>query len=242
MPRPPYNMPILAVMIFKENITAIHFLLNCARSVEPTSYLKLEIPGNRERINNYKADQANQNIQYGAKVGPMELYMACCTGNIPIIELLLSHAPHLALEEPLFGAVSYGKKTAVALLLEKKKGLLNTLNKNGQSPLYAAASNGHTNVIQLLLELGADKNIHCKEETPLYAAVNQGHYEAVRLLWDNQTQADENCICNREFLVYVANKNRHETIERFLLRKQKNYRELQLQSGNGFKRCCQPRT
>ena len=103
-------------MILKENIYSNTFPKLCL-SQRPDQ----KVPGNRERINNYKADQANQNIQYGAKVGPMQVYIACCTGNIPIIELLLSHAPHLALEEPLFGAVSYGKKTAVALFMSKKK-------------------------------------------------------------------------------------------------------------------------
>eukprot|EP00438_Fugacium_kawagutii_P036457 Skav216530 [mRNA] locus=scaffold1003:355152:355358:- [translate_table: standard] len=53
---------------------------------------------------------------------------------------------------------------------------------NGMSPLYAAAENGHFEVVLLLMEVGADWFIS------LYIAAQNGNLEVVRLL--NQAAAE----------------------------------------------------
>jgi ankyrin repeat protein len=51
--------------------------------------------------------------------------------------------------------------------------------------LHKAAKNGHTEVVTLLLDRGADINaINCDGSTPLHKAASNGHTEVVRLLLD----------------------------------------------------------
>jgi ankyrin repeat protein len=53
----------------------------------------------------------------------------------------------------------------------------------GQTPLYAAAQEGHFHIVQQLLEAGAYVNAaHAEGSTALYAAAAHGHLEVVQLL------------------------------------------------------------
>ena len=62
---------------------------------------------------------------------------------------------------------------------------VNVANVNGQTPLMAAARNGHIGAVRLLLEAGADVNAaNAKGQTALMGAAQSGHIEAVRLLLD----------------------------------------------------------
>jgi ankyrin repeat protein len=70
------------------------------------------------------------------------------------------------LDEELFKAVKYGDTTRVKELLARvpdihKIGIdyVNATSSNGSTPLHYAAYNGHTDVVKLLLENGADPSI-----------------------------------------------------------------------------------
>ena len=51
-----------------------------------------------------------------------------------------------------------------------------------ESPLYYASYNGHTEIVELLLNNKADPNICCEGKSPLYYAFYKGHTEIVELL------------------------------------------------------------
>jgi ankyrin repeat protein len=54
---------------------------------------------------------------------------------------------------------------------------------NGYTPLYAAARNGHLEIVQALLKAGASVNkANHLGETPLYIAAENGHVKIVRTL------------------------------------------------------------
>ncbi len=60
---------------------------------------------------------------------------------------------------------------------------MKTQNESGWAPLHEATVNGHLEVVQLLLHLGADIGIRTFEgDTPLHKAVRWGHAEVVRKL------------------------------------------------------------
>jgi ankyrin repeat protein len=53
------------------------------------------------------------------------------------------------------------------------------------NPLQAAASQGHAEIVRLLLEQGADANtLSGEHDSPLQVATSEGHAEIVRLLLD----------------------------------------------------------
>ena len=55
--------------------------------------------------------------------------------------------------------------------------------QKGEAPLYAAAAEGHLQVVELLVAEGADQGAPDGDgDTPLYAAAARGHDEAARAL------------------------------------------------------------
>jgi ankyrin repeat protein len=100
-------------------------------------------------------------------------------------------------QSALFGRAYFGDKDAVARLL-KSPGI--DINKQGPSDgctaLFCAAEKGHVEIVQILLEAGADFNISSKKiQTPLYIACKNGHTNIIKLLIQKgahlNTQSDD---------------------------------------------------
>jgi ankyrin repeat protein len=71
---------------------------------------------------------------------------------------------------------------------QKRLALINQKDCAGQSPLYHACATGHSEIVKLLLENGADINStrNCEEgPTPLHAAIRGGHLDVVNVLLDS---------------------------------------------------------
>ncbi len=84
-------------------------------------------------------------------------------------------------------AAREGDLTKVKDLLQADPALLEIKNENGKTPLHFAAEGGNPEVIQFLLERGAEINAqNIAGETPLHYAAGWGHLEAVKLLLDKK--------------------------------------------------------
>lgn len=84
---------------------------------------------------------------------------------------------------PFYIAAFYGHKDIADKIAAAKSFDINIKEINGFTQLYIAAGEGHHEVVQMLLEKGADETIsNPTGETPLHVAVRNNHINAVRSL------------------------------------------------------------
>ncbi|KAF4503620.1 ankyrin 1 [Fusarium agapanthi] len=130
------------------------------------------------------------------------LQLALQEGHGEIARLLLETDPSLIEEEgrlqhPLIISCQKGDHAMAELLLEAnasvnvrghKEPNVARMEAQDASPLHAAISGGHINVVKTLLSKGADTNLEvddCDCRTPLLAAIRKGDLGMVRLLLDS---------------------------------------------------------
>ena len=90
--------------------------------------------------------------------------------------------PIVKLSLLLIRAARLGSVNLVEQMIAKGANV-NQFNKEGESPLWVASSEGHTDVIRTLIDNGA--KVEQGDEfgyKPLHAAAYQGHLDAVKLL------------------------------------------------------------
>ena len=95
--------------------------------------------------------------------GATPLVLSCRNGHREVVEYLLERC-NADVEQP--GSVTFDGETI-----------------EGAPPLWCAAAAGHTNIVRLLTERGANVNSTTKtNSTPLRAACFDGHFDIVKYL------------------------------------------------------------
>ena len=133
-------------------------------------------------------------VRAGAKVtaanryGVTPLSLACTNGNAAIVELLLKagadpNAPLPGGETPLMTAARTGTLASVKVLLSHGASVDSEDDRRAQTALMWAAAEGHADVVQALLDAGADFRTRVPSGfTPLLFAVREGRIDVVRVL------------------------------------------------------------
>ena len=96
--------------------------------------------------------------------------MACCSGHVEVVRLLIERG----------ASADHSDKVAGIVLMLKYLQLLYNVYfsfEDGVSALQTAATNGHREVVGLLLQKGANCG-----SNPLLSAACEGHVEVVRIL------------------------------------------------------------
>jgi ankyrin repeat protein len=135
----------------------------------------------------------NQTLSVGSTAGITALGMASIRGHIEVIrELFKSNASVDQMTggeagvkglTALMMASSSGCTQAVKVLLHECKANPNLKSEAGSTALCFASSDGHTEVVDLLLKANADPNTQCSDGlTALMNASHGGHVKAARLL------------------------------------------------------------
>ena len=92
--------------------------------------------------------------------------------------------PNLAKE--IIRAAKSGAASRVKELLEQDAALISARDSDGSTPLHCATWKGHQNVVELLLDLGADVNSRNNNDhwgtTPLHAAAHANQRAIAELL------------------------------------------------------------
>ncbi|XP_022091038.1 ankyrin repeat and KH domain-containing protein mask-like isoform X2 [Acanthaster planci] len=141
-------------------------------------------------------------IDYGADVnaqssaGNTPLMYACSGGHEDAVKVLLDHGANIEDHNenghtPLMEAASSGHVGIAKVLLERGAGINTHSNEFKESALTLACYKGHLEMVQFLLEAGADHEHKTDEmHTALMEASMDGHVEVARLLLDHGAQVN----------------------------------------------------
>ncbi|XP_067833241.1 transient receptor potential cation channel subfamily A member 1-like [Heptranchias perlo] len=119
------------------------------------------------------------------------LHLALHGGNIETIKICIDNGAKIDLQEKdkstaLHFACMQGAVEAVKLMLSKYKGendILHILDDIKQTPLHKAATYDCLELVEYLIEQGADMNmIDCESRTPLLWATSRGAWNTVKIL------------------------------------------------------------
>ena len=161
----------------------------------------------------------------------LELIAACERNDFERLEELLLKPKDPSIQQLSTGktlihiAAENGSQACLELLLEAlPKPLDPYLNHVvwGGTPLHAAAKAGHKNVVDFLIQLGADKEIRTTcGATPLHVAATTGRRDVVMLLITKKAQInqhiDANGSTNRWTPLHCAASHGHNEVVRLLL-------------------------
>ena len=127
--------------------------------------------------------------QYGANGYVTALYWAAGSGDVDITRILLDHEDTAGLTPKapgnnavLLTAASKGHEDIVRILIEHGSVDVAFKGENGETAIGAAAENGRTAVVKMLLAYGANANAKSKGEVPLTWATKGCHVETVKVL------------------------------------------------------------
>ncbi|XP_026747288.1 transient receptor potential cation channel subfamily A member 1 isoform X3 [Trichoplusia ni] len=137
--------------------------------------------------------------------GCSPLHYASREGHIRSLENLIRLGACINLknnnnESPLHFAARYGRYHTACQLLDSDKGtfIINESDGEGLTPLHIASREGHTRVVQLLLNRGALLHRDHNGRNPLHLAAMSGYTQTIELLHSvhshllDQTDKDEN--------------------------------------------------
>ncbi|XP_069689310.1 transient receptor potential cation channel subfamily A member 1 [Periplaneta americana] len=123
------------------------------------------------------------------KTGCSPLHYASREGHIRSLENLIRLGACINLknnnnESPLHFAARYGRYNTVRQLLDSEKGsfIINESDGEGLTPLHIASQQGHTRVVQLLLNRGALLHRDHNGRNPLHLAAMSGYTQTMELL------------------------------------------------------------
>ncbi|XP_063300035.1 ankyrin repeat and SOCS box protein 3 isoform X1 [Pelobates fuscus] len=120
--------------------------------------------------------------------GETALHLAAKSGSVSCTQLLLQVGAEMndvTNEEitPLFLAVESGHKDVVKLLIKHKANINGPHSCSGWNPLHQASLMERTDIMQILLESGVDKE--CEDDfgiTPVFIAAQYGKYDSLSVL------------------------------------------------------------
>jgi uncharacterized protein len=136
------------------------------------------------------------NVNAANRYGVTALALACLSGNIDMVELLLDAGADVQKkpqsgESLLLIAARVGKPEPVRALLRHGADV-DAKDRKGQTAIMWAAAEGHLQAVDVLIEAGSDfESPLASGFTPLFFAVRQGHTSVALRLLDSGVDINE---------------------------------------------------
>ncbi|XP_057299481.1 uncharacterized protein LOC130630100 [Hydractinia symbiolongicarpus] len=168
----------------------MEYLLSCIE-LNDTARVKIWLAKLSAHINDDVLDKNKRHLQ-------PPLHKASKKNNQEILSMLINHGALVnKLEKdkdgytPLYLAVHCGHLENVKILVKNKAEVNLQIKSKQDAPLHAAARNGHTDVLNYLLQQNADVNVMNTEGTSLYTAVDSDQISCVKILLDNNADINK---------------------------------------------------
>ena len=166
--------------------------------------------------------QAGANVNAANEYGATPLWLACTRANAAMVDKLLQAGanPNVALltgETPLMAAAERGSLDVVKLLLARGANVNAKETRGGQSALMWAVAEKESQVVQALVEQGAD--VHDRSTggfTPLLFAAQQGDLDSARILLAAGADVNEGTPKDGSALM-IAAAGGHDDLSAFLV-------------------------
>nr|XP_039270319.1 transient receptor potential cation channel subfamily A member 1-like isoform X1 [Styela clava] len=121
--------------------------------------------------------------------GCTPLHYACQEGNLASLDTLMVLGVSARLkssgnQSPLHFAAQYGRYNACKKLISSPQGpnIINEKDNLGMTPLHYAAENGHTKIVELLLNKGAVCHRNIRGESVLHVTATNGYTRTIKIL------------------------------------------------------------
>lgn len=182
--------------------------------------------GNLEVVRALLAAEADPNV-HEAKGGQTALMWAASNSQSAVVQELVQHGADVNARSKngftaLMFAAQQGDAASARVLLAAKANANEVLKKSGATPLIIASSIGHPEVVELLLDNGADPNVRdANGFTPLHHTVRDSDYGL-----DAAAKA-ASVIIVKALLAHGADPNARLTLD-----KEKTAAEIKAQAGN----------
>jgi ankyrin repeat protein len=147
---------------------------------------------------NGKLEVARFLIDHGADVdccdqrGWTPLHTAARFSHLDVVRLLVEHSTNVHARNGIHNPPLLASPSRVSRFPSGHRVDVNSADYGGWTPLHLASRHGHTDVVQLLLDNGADVNLQTKDLlTPLHHASVNGHLKVAELLIERGAEVDE---------------------------------------------------
>ena len=153
--------------------------------------------------------KAGASIDVRTNFGETPLFGAVRAGNFEVVNKLLDEGAKVNLavagariaagttfgETPLICAAKNGHVDIVKRLLAVANVSIDKSDDDGATALYKVAMKGNIQIVELLLQAGADTEVRTNfGETPLFRAVKNGHASVVRMLLKAGAKVDASVV------------------------------------------------